>query len=452
MHINKANIRKTLYYFKRNGLRATWYAVKERLEDPVIVPYCYEQPTEEELTRQKNTEISYGGKISIVVPAYRTKELYLRDLVESLLAQTYSHWELILADATEDNRVSEVIQCYGDERIRYVRLPGNNGISENTNQAILHATGDYVGLLDHDDVLTPDALYEMAVCIGQALERGEAPDFVYSDEDKCDGDRSRYYELHRKEDFNFDLLLSNNYICHFLVMKGTLLKELGFRKEYDGAQDYDLVLRAVSARRERVDNDPELAKYFLHVPKVLYHWRCHENSTAENPQSKEYAYVAGKRALQDFVQAQGWKAQVTDLRHKGYYRVNYEEPFFASRKKVGAVGGRILSGRKIASGRLSDDGNVYYEGTPANYSGYMHAAVLQQDAEAVDIRCVRLNETCLELFENTIGVPYSTKAETGFFDVDVLPDNADINALSVALGRALREAGYLILWDPSISA
>lgn len=444
---NRANLRKTLYYLKRNGLRATWYAVKERLEQSNRQPYDYKEPSAQMLESQRKSELTFSGKISIVVPAYRTGEDYLRDLVDSLMRQTYSQWELILADATEDDSVERVMSGYHDQRICYVRLEGNNGIAENTNRALQYVTGSYTGLLDHDDVLTPDALYEMAAAIGRAQDAGQSPDFVYSDEDKCNGDRSRYYEPHHKEDFNLDLLLSNNYICHFLVMKSDLIKALKFRREYDGAQDYDLVLRAVLGRL--TENCPDA--FFFHVPKILYHWRCHEGSTAGNPQSKEYAYTAGRRAVQDFVNAAGWNAYVSELKHKGFYRVDYETSVFASRRDVGAVGGRVISRGKLVGGRYDAGGEVYYQGTPVQYSGYMHRMVLQQDAQAVDLRCIRLSETCFELFEKVVGVPYRMENDTGIFDVAILPGQADITALSIALGKALREAGYRLLWDPELS-
>ena len=241
-------------------------------------------------------------------------------------AQTYRRWELILADAGGAREIaldwaqrngmrvcsfsSDANLCpktgemqdklqnreWHDGEIVILRLTENAGISENTNRGIEAAAGGYIGLLDHDDLLTPDALYEMAAAIrkrnGNIAET--QPLALYSDEDKCDGDGKRFYEPHRKTDFDGELLLSNNYICHFLVMEAGLMKRLKLRADFDGAQDFDLVLRAFAA-----------GAAFLHVPKVLYHWRCHEASTAANPRSKSYAMrrggvpqriFAGKRA------------------------------------------------------------------------------------------------------------------------------------------------------------
>lgn len=442
--INKANIKKTIYYLKRNGVMNTWYAAKERMEEAKKEPYRFVPMSEEILERQRNTTTEFQGVISIVVPAYHTAELYLRELIDSVLKQTYPHWELILADASKDDSVKEVVGNYPDARIRYVKLEENAGIAQNTNRALTFVTGEYVGLLDHDDVLTPDALYEMAVAVGERKEAGIEAQMLYSDEDKCNSDRTNYYEPNFKEKFNLDLLLSNNYICHFLVMKSTLIKELGFRPEYDGAQDYDLVLRAAERLLNREDA-------IVHIPKVLYHWRCHEGSTAENPASKQYAYEAGLRALQDFADRQKWNAHAMHLKHLGFYELTYVSDVFQSRKDLGAVGGRILHRGKVVGGRMKEDGTLLYENLPAAYSGYLHRAVLSQDADAVDIRAIRVCEECIPVFEKITGVMYRENPDTKLFDVSVLPKGTDYRKLSVALGKALQEKGYRILYQPSIT-
>lgn len=547
--INKANLKKTIYYMKRNGIRRTWYAVLERLEERKRPPYVWTPPADRELEAQRRGWQRQGlcARFSILVPTYRTKPEYLKELVESLRCQTYPGWELILADATEDCSVERALrdmtepgqvdfegggQGTGDltdapgrsagdaapgisaepgpedalpgfhsGRIRYIRLERNEGIAGNTNQALPHAAGDYIGLLDHDDVLTPDALYEMAAAIGQAQERGTAPALLYSDEDKCNGDRTEYFEPHRKEDFNFDLLLSNNYICHFLVMERALMQELGFRSEYDGAQDFDLVLRAVAGLKGREEA-------ILHIPRVLYHWRCHPGSTAENPESKRHAYEAGRRAVQDFADRQGWAAKAVDTAHVGFYALRYGDgplvsgrpnadggpctsgsPYagggsnvgesasaggsiFDSRTDVGAIAGRIVHSGRVAGGRLAEAGEhvsaalpgregsgtgpvqageVLYRNLPIHYSGYLHRAVLPQDAAAADIRNIRVRPECRELFSQVTGVPYRTVPGTDRFDASTLPEGCDIGRISLELGRALREAGYRILYLPERS-
>lgn len=441
--ISRANIRKTLHFFKRNGFKNTCYAIGERLAVRRQPLYRYTPPGEQELERQR--AVCRTSKpvhtISIVVPCYRTNPRHLSELIESVRRQTYPLWELILADATEDESVERVVRTVEDSRIFYVRLAENKGIAENTNRGIERASGDYVGLLDHDDLLTPDALYRMAVAISRGIKAGIKPALLYSDEDKCDSAGVSFYEPNFKEDFNLDLLLSNNYICHFMVMEQKLIKELKLRQEYEGAQDYDLVLRAAAKLAEKEGQ-------IVHVPKVLYHWRCHEASTAENPESKLYAYDAGRRAVQSFLQEKNWAAVVKDTIHLGFYDIEYPSDIFNIRKDVGAVGGPLIYRGRIYSGRLSKSGKVYYRGLNCHYSGYLHRAMLHQDAEAVDLRNIRLRPELKEIFKNITGVSYKELNNVSVFDVDVLPQNTDILALSISLGKAIRDAGYRILYLP----
>lgn len=459
--LTMANLKKTLYYLQRNGLRETWISVRERLTE--TDRYFYVACSEEELEKQSDRKWNTPLTFSIVVPLYRTPESYLNRMITSVIAQSYPHWELILADATEDRSVEETLKQQGfltiqmqdsresvaaDPRIRYVHLTENAGIAANTNQALPCAKGEYIGLLDHDDVLTPDALYEMADAITKANDRGVSVAFAYSDEDKCDGEETRYYDPNHKEDFNYDLILSNNYICHFLVMDADLMKRLQFRPECDGAQDYDLVLRAVAevlatdgvAGEERI----------LHIPKVLYHWRCHEASTAANPHSKKYAYEAGLRALQDHAAERGIPAEAVETRHVGFYRLQYKD-ILRDRTDVAAVGGRVLSGKRhgrIAGGRMTADGKVFYEGLPDGFGGYLHRAELSQDAEALDLRCLRIQPAYRELFEKIVGVPYTETVrcpgQQPVFDKTTLPAEADIRQLSLQLSEALRKQGRLL--------
>jgi len=439
--LNVANIRKTLYYLKRNGLKNTWYAAKERLDSKSRPSYIPRQITRAELREQSEWSRDKELLFSIIVPAYRTNEVYLRKMVESVLKQSYPGWELIVADATEDDSVGKIIGTYRDERIRYIHLEENKGISENTNRGIDASRGDYVGLMDHDDLLEPDLLYELAYLLYEAAGKNREIKMLYSDEDKCDSNAAKFYEPNLKEDFNLDLILSNNYICHFLLLEGELMRRLKLRSEYDGAQDYDLVLRAVS---ELKDNEGQI----IHIPKVLYHWRCHPQSTAENPQSKLYAYDAGKRALQDFADREDYNAEAISLKHLGFYALDYKGDIFDNRPDIGAVGGRIIKNNKIAGGRMDRTGKVYYEGLPVNYSGYMHRAVLTQNADAVDIRCIRVRPELRELFREILHVTY-TEDERGVFDITTLPPGCDIKQLSLKFSEAVRRKGYRILYMPT---
>jgi glycosyltransferase involved in cell wall biosynthesis len=288
----------------------------ERFE-PEEVPYgpWYEQyiPTREELEKQRKKKWNYGPKISIIVPAYKTPEAFLRQLMDSLLAQTYANWELCIANASpEDASMEYVLKEYAkkDSRILWKKLEENKGIAENTNEAFAMATGEFAGLLDHDDLLAPNALYEVA----KALETEPDIDVLYTDEDKVRGDEVlEHFQPHLKPDFNIDLLRSNNYICHFFVVRKSLLEKTGgFRREYDGAQDYDFIFRCTQA-----------AGKIHHIPEILYHWRTHQSSTADNPESKLYAFEAGKRAIEENLRQNGLIGEVSHTKDYGFYRVKY---------------------------------------------------------------------------------------------------------------------------------
>ena len=304
---------------KKNGMKNTYYKVKEkRAKNIQFAGYEEDRkaalPSEAELERQRNHSFGKDLTFSIVVPTYHTPELFLRQMIESVLGQTFCRVELCIADGSSKADVEEIVKEYAskDSRVKYKRLSENKGISENTNEGLLMATGEYIGLLDHDDLLELHALYEMRL----AIEKNPAAEVLYSDEDKVTFDLKRYFEPHMKPDFNPDLLRSNNYICHFLVMKRELLEKIGgFRPEFDGAQDFDLVLRLT-----------EQAKKVVHIPKVLYHWRSHEASTAANPLSKLYAYEAGRRAVESHLQRMGEKGIVTNTRFYGFYQTTYDVP------------------------------------------------------------------------------------------------------------------------------
>ena len=309
-------IQKGLRYLKHYGVKEFWVRLHERFE-PEEVPYgpWYEQyiPTREELEKQRKKKWNYGPKISIIVPAYKTPEAFLRQMMDSLLAQTYANWELCIANASpEDASMEYVLKEYAkkDSRILWKKLEENKGIAENTNEAFAMATGEFAGLLDHDDLLAPNALYEVA----KVLETEPDIDVLYTDEDKVRGDEVlEHFQPHLKPDFNIDLLRSNNYICHFFVVRKSLLEKTGgFRREYDGAQDYDFIFRCTQA-----------AGKIHHIPEILYHWRTHQSSTADNPESKLYAFEAGKKAIEENLRQNGLIGEVSHTKDYGFYRVKY---------------------------------------------------------------------------------------------------------------------------------
>lgn len=451
--VKVSNLKKTLRYIKKNGIRKAYYAMKERVQTEIADDYAYEVLKDFDLREQIEDGKRFTTRFSILVPTFETREDYLRAMIDSVLSQTYGNFELILADASATNQVEQIVKSYTDKRIMYRRLKMNAGISSNTNQALMYATGDYAALLDHDDVLTPDALYEMAACIDRYEKEGIQLQLLYSDEDKCDETQSRCYEVNRKPEFNLDLILSNNYICHLLVLKRQLMQELGFRSVCDGAQDYDIVLRAVNVMlgkdRQRTSR---LELPVAHIDKVLYHWRCHEQSTAENPASKQYAYDAGKRALEDFLRARGWKGTVVHLRHLGFYRVEYQPDLLSNRPDTAVVGGKLLDKKnKITGGIYNADGEPLYQGIHKEFSGYMHRAVLQQEAEMIDIRCMKVSQPAEAVLEELIGLPYLQHPGTGRFDWrDCLNDDVNYLDLSRRFCEKIRALGYRIVWDPNM--
>lgn len=310
------NIKKGFLYLKRYGIKDFLIRLTERFTDAEadydkwFRSRCL---TEIQREQQKSRRWETEPKISIAVPVYRTPEVFLRQMMESVQKQTYENWELCLADGSgEDHEPERIIREYqkADPRIRYVRLEKNEGIAGNTNAALAMAHGDYAALFDHDDLLTEDALYEVA----QAIEEKGGPDLIYTDEDKVSADLKEYFQPNFKPDFNLDLLRANNYICHLLVVKKELLERVGGQREdYDGAQDYDFIFRCV-----------ERAEKIVHIPKVLYHWRVHKASTADNPFGKDYALEAGKRAIEAHLKRNGLPAEVSMLNYRGFYRVKYK--------------------------------------------------------------------------------------------------------------------------------
>ena len=308
-------IQKGFRYLKHYGPKEFWIRLHERFE-PEEIPYgpwyAAYIPDKETLEAQKKQKFAWSPLISIAVPAYQTPVEFLRQMIESLIAQTYGEWELCIANASPDNEeMQRVLADYSarDPRVRFHNLKENLGIAENTNRALAMAKGEFTGLLDHDDLLAPNALYEVV----KALQEHPLADVLYTDEDKVTTELDEHFQPHLKPDFNLDLLRSNNYICHFFVVRSSIVEKTGgFRREFDGAQDYDFIFRCTENAREVV-----------HVPEILYHWRTHKASTADNPASKMYAFEAGKRAIEANLLRTGTKGVVSHTQDLGFYRVKY---------------------------------------------------------------------------------------------------------------------------------
>ena len=268
--------------------------------------------TKEELERQRNTEFEFAPMISIIVATFNTKEEYLKEMIDSVRNQSYSNWQLCIGDGSTNDSVEKYVkEHYGDDsRIVFKKLEKNYGISGNMNGALELVTGDYVGLFDHDDLLTPDCLYEFVASMQEVHH-----DCVYSDEDKLNDKTKKFEDPHFKPDFSIDLLCSHNYITHFFVVNMDIVRKVGgMRSEYDGSQDHDFIFRCV-----------EQANSVHHVPKILYHWRMHPLSTAMDPESKMYCYTSGKKAIESHFKRIGIDATVEMLPRPlyGMYHCKY---------------------------------------------------------------------------------------------------------------------------------
>ncbi|MBQ6574493.1 MAG: glycosyltransferase, partial [Lachnospiraceae bacterium] len=438
MGTGRRYIKRGISYLKRNGLVNTFNKGVERIktdrEQKGYVPY---HASDAEVEEQRNTRCADPKKFSVLVPVYETDPVLFEKMLESVADQTYGNWELILADASRDDSRRNAVRNFTEERnllckdeygtlfdkIRYFKIPDNKGISHNTNEALDRASGDYICLLDHDDILEKTALFDIMA----SVENTKAL-VIYTDEDKINEDGTRYFDINKKPDFDPVLLRTNNYICHFLAVDINLAKSVGgFRSEYDGAQDHDFILRCTEGLpREQI----------LHIPKVLYHWRSTADSTAENPDAKLYAYEAGKRAVTDHLKRIGIEAKVTDSPDLGFFRIGYERyhrpvmrikteeldpakldsefvmvlssslmplnnEYIADmmgcmrRSNVGAVTGKIIGrDKKVESAGfdIDDNGNMVpmFAGLGRHFSGYMHRANLDRLVRGYSNDCVLL--------------------------------------------------------------
>ncbi|MCR4618382.1 MAG: glycosyltransferase [Lachnospiraceae bacterium] len=333
----------------------------KKVQKKLAAPWKYhkwfmaQRVTPEELSAQAQTHFEYELKISILVPTYRTPLPLLREMIDSVRAQSYANWELCIADGSVGAKVNadgsvaagkgqgengegnaqgskaaganvkspleDILAEYHekDPRIVYRILDRNGGISYNTNRALDMATGEFIGLLDHDDVLEADALFEVV----KALQNRETK-IVYTDEDKATNNLKKFMDPNFKPDFSIDLFRSHNYITHFYVVSTEVLRAVGGEdSKHDGAQDYDMMFRCI----EKVCTDfgrDKAREIIAHVPRVLYHWRLAKGSTAENPESKMYAYESGRSAVEDHLKRMGIPATVEMTEMWGMYHTIYE--------------------------------------------------------------------------------------------------------------------------------
>lgn len=315
-NINANNIRNAISYIKENGIKEFCHKLFLKLRGSKI---SYEDwlkinlPTEEELNSQREYEFEYKPLISILIPTYKTPKHLLVETLNSVFNQTYSNWELCIADgASGEEYIKEMLDEYAqkDKRVKIKYLDENKGIAGNTQECYHMATGDYIGLFDHDDLLEPNALYEVV----KAVNEDRTIDFIYTDEDKINEKSTHRFDPHFKQDFAIDTFRSYNYICHFSVFRKDLMDSIGgFRDGFNGSQDYDIILRATYK-----------AKNIHHIPKILYSWRVHSGSTAGNPKNKMYCYDSAKKAIAEDLKARGIKGTVRDGKYIGTYEVDYD--------------------------------------------------------------------------------------------------------------------------------
>ena len=304
-----------LHCWSVSGRKEAARRYREHQEEKRIQAELYQKNTlsAEERSRQEKTVFPEGIRFSVLVPLYNTPEQFLREMLDSVQAQTFGGWELCLADGSDEDHgeVGRICRerAAQDPRIRYRKLEKNGGISGNTNVCLEMAAGPYIALFDHDDWLHPSALYEMAKAI-----RDTGADFLYSDEYSFHEHPRDAFLPHFKPDFAPDTLRGNNYICHLTVFRKDLIEKAGggFRSEFDGSQDYDLVLRLT-----------EQAEKIVHVPKILYYWRAHAGSVAETVGAKPYVLEAGRKAIAEQLRRKGLEGEVLDSPVPSIYRIRY---------------------------------------------------------------------------------------------------------------------------------
>lgn len=463
------------------GVKDFFWKSYEKINSPMkkySTEYQKYLPDEQEIQKQWQTSFSLEPRVSIVVPAYETNIVFLEQLIQSIMEQTYPDWQLCIADGSVSDTVEKYIDSHyrSEERIVYKHLQENGGIAANTNAAIEMACGEYICFADHDDILAPNALFEMI----SALNEHPEAELFYSDEDKVSEDLKVYSEPHFKPDFNEKLLRSYNYICHFVMISGELADRVGMlRGEYDGAQDYDYMLRCTDE-----------AKEVIHVSKILYHWRICAGSTAGNSFNKTYAKDGGTKALESYLSKRKIsEAKVMSRVDSGSYLINYpvkenvkvtilrpdarhEEILnsaadyivFADKNielldgwekellgvlslpEVGMAGGKIVDGKKILVNGLyySNEYGIIrgFKNLSIHYRGYQKRAVLTQNVEAVSLQFAAVKKS---VYERITEIQNEKKQQS-------FKDNVSIEERSLLMGREIWKLGLEVVQVPTAAA
>lgn len=315
----KKSIQRKLFlgkrYFDENGLKNTLKSLYKEVTQEEAKKYrCWIKKNESQERLSIGNEITafqMNPKISIILPVYNSNEEWLKECIKSVLDQYYTNWELCIVDDHSKNKnIKKILDEYASRnvKIKVFYHEKNEHISKASNTALNIATGEYIALLDHDDVLSRDALYKAV----KAINKNPKIDFIYTDEDKITQKGERCDPFF-KPDWSPDSILSQNYICHLVMIRKTLVEKAGnFRIGFEGAQDYDLILRCT-----------ELTKEIHHIPEVLYHWRKTSDSTAENPEAKNYAFEAGKKAIESALMRRNVLGEVKKIGNSGAYQIKY---------------------------------------------------------------------------------------------------------------------------------
>lgn len=314
-YITRARNYIAMYGMKRFIVKAVGKLTGKSIKDPTNIYFNKINPNEARLKEQRDYKFASNYKFSILIPVYRPDVKFFTLMLDSIVAQTYDNWQICLADGSGDgytveNVVRPYIEKYGEDKVKYIKLENNLGIAENTNAAMRMADGDFIVFGDHDDELHPTALFE---CMRE-LERYPQADFIYSDEDKIIEATGHHTEAHFKSDLNMELLRTNNYICHLSVVKKSLADKVGvLYTQFNGSQDHDYVLRCV-----------EKAECVRHIPRILYHWRINDNSTAKSASTKTYANTAGVNAVSAHLKRMGIDGEVKNGVAPGFYDIRYK--------------------------------------------------------------------------------------------------------------------------------
>ncbi|MDO5475582.1 MAG: glycosyltransferase [Eubacteriales bacterium] len=401
-------------------------------------PYTYEEPQEDVLRMQETVserlregespESVLGSSIYLqkdarpplfsIFMAVREPDLRLfKATLTSVLAQTYGDYELYILDRGISDQVRDVIAWYREDRLHYLDVSGDTTLAGVFNRAVSLAGGDYIFCMECGDMLTRDALFEMALAVMQT-----DAEILYTDEDRCDVRGKHFTDPWFKPDFSLDYLYAVDYISKVLLVRRSLFLALRFREEYGEAPEYDFVLRAPKSG-------------IHHIPRIL----CHVYQKGAPPAE---VIEARKRALEDYFRVRKVRASVRPSRVAGIMEIEYIPDIFSARRMVGAVGGNVLDEKhRIIGGMQDERGNVLFEGWDEAEEGPRMIARTVQNAWAVDVRCMKIRAELQSVYEEIFGSPY---------DGHVMHGDENLNKLSRQFCARVREMGYSIVWDPSL--